>query len=351
MSVGELILNLGYVGIRTRVLDDWRAFGTRLLGVQLARDGKRRLGFRMDEAAHRLTLREANDDAVEHYGWEVADPHSLQALAARIEASGRSAMPFSADLAAERMVADGFATTDPAGNRLEFYHGGARALTPFEPGRPISGFRTGALGLGHAVLNVERVDDVLPFYRDVLGFGLSDFTLRPFKAYFFHTNTRHHSLALIESGHRGIHHLMLELSALDDVGQGYDLAQLEPGRVAATLGRHSNDHMTSFYLRTPSHFFIEYGWGGRDIDPKSWEPVELQHGPSLWGHERDWLSDELKAEAQAMRINAAAHGQRAPVRVLDEHLDRGIRPTSEALTLDNAKSGRPPRQDAAGRDM
>ena len=33
-----------------------------------------------------------------------------------------------------------------------------------------------------------------------------------------------------------------------------------------TLGRHSNDYMTSFYIHSPSHFFVEYGWGGRAID-------------------------------------------------------------------------------------
>ena len=30
-----------------------------------------------------------------------------------------------------------------------------------------------------------------------------------------------------------------------------------------TLGTHTNDRMTSFYVRTPSGFEIEYGFGGR----------------------------------------------------------------------------------------
>ncbi len=44
------------------------------------------------------------------------------------------------------------------------------------------------------------------------------------------------------------------------------MAGPEEGRVAYTLGRHTNDHMTS-YANTPSGFFAEYGWGGRVIDP------------------------------------------------------------------------------------
>jgi hypothetical protein len=108
---------------------------------------------------------------------------------------------------------------------------------------------------------------------------------------------------------------MMELQGIDDVGQGYDLAQLEPGRVATTMGRHTNDHMVSFYVRSPSGFLIEYGWGGRNIDPQTWRATEMYSGPSLWGHERDWLPDEVKAEARRLRLKAAADGERAPLRI------------------------------------
>ena len=44
--------------------------------------------------------------------------------------------------------------------------------------------------------------------------------------------------------------------------------------------------MTSFYARTPGGFMMEYGWGGRVVDPATWQAVEMHSGPSLWGHER-----------------------------------------------------------------
>jgi 2,3-dihydroxybiphenyl 1,2-dioxygenase len=187
------------------------------------------------------------------------------------------------------------------------------ASDPFRPGRPISGFRTGPLGMGHAVLPVEDVEPLLPFYRDLLGFHVSDYGLKPYKLYFFHINGRHHSFAMVGSGKRGLHHFMVELCALDDVGQGYDLAQLEDGRVAYTLGRHTNDHMTSFYTHSPSGFFVEYGWAGLVIDPVTWQPHETHHGPSLWGHERLYMEPEPRARLREMRLAAAAKGLRAPV--------------------------------------
>ena len=206
---------------------------------------------------------------------------------------------------------------DPAGNRLEAFYGAEIDDTPFSPGRSISGFRTGPLGLGHAVLTVENIDPMMAFYVDVLGFGLSDYIEKPFRAYFFHVNARHHSLALIETGKNGMHHLMVELFSLDDVGQSYDIAMMQPDRIGVTLGRHTNDFMTSFYAKTPSSFMIECGWGGREIDPSTWQPVEMHHGPSLWGHDRVWLPPKDREIAREMRMQAATEGLRAPVQVME----------------------------------
>ena len=85
------------------------------------------------------------------------------------------------------------------------------------------------------------------------------------------------------------------------------------GGIAYTLGRHTNDHMTSFYTQTPSDFFIEYGWDGRMIDPATWQPHETFDGPSFWGHERLNMPEEQRKVLRDMRLSAAARGIRAPL--------------------------------------
>ena len=204
---------------------------------------------------------------------------------------------------------------DPAGNRLEVMHGAETTTEPFKPGRAISGFRTGPLGMGHAVLTCENIDAIVPFYVDILGFKLSDYFLQPFAAYFFHINPRHHSLAFVQSSKPGIHHLMVETCFLDDVGQGYDLAQRNPEMIATTFGRHVNDNVMSFYSWSPSKFMFEYGWGGRSIDTENWQVKVITEGPSLWGHERTWVSDEMKVVQRDLRRKAAADDLRAPLHV------------------------------------
>ena len=237
---------LGYVGIRTRNLDDWAAYGTRFLGMQLVDKSRGTLALRMDDRKQRVIINTDADDGPAFYGWEVADAAALDALGAHLEKHGVNVARGSRALAEERRVRDLIVFADPVGNRLEAFHGAETATDPFKPGRSISGFRTGPLGMGHAVLTAERPDEVVPFYTDILNFKLTDYFLKPFPAYFFHLNPRHHSLAFITSNKNGIHHLMVELCYLDDVGQGYDLALRKPEMIGTTLGRHVNDHVTSF---------------------------------------------------------------------------------------------------------
>jgi len=308
---------LGYVGFGSAALTDWRQFGTRLVGLQAVERSPSLLAFRMDDRKQRIVIDRALAEGERFFGWEVANADALDALAARLEQAEVTVAAEPQTLADNRRVRGLISFSDPAGNRLEAFHGAEIDDTPFSPGRSISGFRTGPLGLGHAVLTVENIEAVMPFYVDVLGFRLSDYMEKPFRAYFFHINPRHHSLALLETGRNGMHHLMVELFSLDDVGQSYDVALSEPDRVGVTLGRHTNDLMTSFYARSPSSFMVECGWGGREVDPATWQPFELKDGPSLWGHERNWLPPADREVARRMRMRAAASGLRAPVQVMD----------------------------------
>src|SRR5882672_1171818 len=215
---------LGYAGFGSADLDDWRQFGTGLVGLQAVECSASLLAFRMDDRKQRIVIHRAMPDGARFFGWEVADAAGLDELAARLEKHQVHVTAEPQALADARRVGGLISFRDPAGNRLEAFYGAEIDATPFSPGRSISGFRTGPLGLGHAVLTVDNIDPMMAFYVDVLGFGLSDYIEKPFRAYFFHVNARHHSLALIETGKNGMHHLMVELFSLDDVGQCYDIA-------------------------------------------------------------------------------------------------------------------------------
>ena len=101
---------------------------------------------------------------------------------------------------------------------------------------------------------------------------------------FLGCNPRHHSLALAPvPAPAGIVHLMIEAASLDDVGRALDRCARRGAPVSATLGRHANDLMVSFYVRTPGGFDIEYGTDGRLVDDATWISRETT-AVSLWGH-------------------------------------------------------------------
>jgi 3-hydroxy-9,10-secoandrosta-1,3,5(10)-triene-9,17-dione monooxygenase len=156
---------------------------------------------------------------------------------------------------------------------------------------------TGDMGMGHVVLPVAgAADAALSFYTDVLGFRLRDSMRMPAEFIggtpgdppawfrFLGCCPRHHSLALAPMpAAAGIVHLMIEVAALDDVGRALERCQRRGAPVSASLGRHANDLMVSFYVRTPGGFDIEYGTDGRLVDDATWVSRETT-AVSLWGH-------------------------------------------------------------------
>src|SRR5687768_1770561 len=282
------VQSLGYLRITAEDPHNWAGFASHVLGMQTVPGDGDVLHLRMDERHHRIAI-EPGDPSGNGggdnfaYGWEVADAAALDVAAGELEAGGVAVTAGTKAELESRRVAGMVHCLDPAGHRIELFCGADRGAGEFTPGRDISGFKTGALGLGHVVLMVPEMEPAVRFYQDVLGFRLSDYMQTPFKATFLHTNPRHHSLALLEVGVSALHHFMVELEDVDDVGRGYDLVQAEGIPVARTLGRHTNYRMISFYARTPSGFEVEYGFGGHLVDDDSWEPCELT-AVSSWGH-------------------------------------------------------------------
>src|ERR1041385_3544900 len=114
---------LGYVGFGSSDLDDWRQFGTGLVGLQAVERGNSLLAFRMDDRKQRIVIDRAMGEGTRFFGWEVADGAALDALAARLE---KAAVPVTAEpqtLADARRVRGLISFHDPAGNRLEAFYG------------------------------------------------------------------------------------------------------------------------------------------------------------------------------------------------------------------------------------
>lgn len=311
------IRQLGYLGIGAAEPREWREFGSGFLGMQPVDIDADHLVLRMDERAGRIFVERSQDGGILFLGLELDDAAAL-ALAVRVlRGNGLEVHVGTGAENYARSVNELVWFEDPDGNRIELYHGPRPSSGPFISGRPIGGFRTGELGMGHIVLSTARYQDLKSFYIEVLGFRLSDYMEHrgPFSACFMHVNPRHHSIALLASESSGCHHIMVEYQHLDDVGRLYDMALQREGSVVTTFGRHSNDHMVSFYAKSPGEFLVELGWAGRLVDDLTWRPHELR-SPSLWGHDRAWLSPVQHQLFRSELAELAAQGVLEPVEVV-----------------------------------
>ena len=287
------VTELGYLGLGVRDVAAFETFATDILGLQPnGADEDGALFFRMDAHHHRFIVRASEADDLAFIGWEVANERALEALGERLAAAGTAVTRADEGDAKKRRVSGLIRFADPNGVACEAFFG-ARVLTdkPFLSPRPISGFKTGELGMGHLVLLADEFEKTQRFYCDVLGFRVTDFIHFPaapgvvVDIGFLHCNPRHHTLAFIAMPNppKRMHHFMLQLRSLDDVGLTYSLCQERGVPIVSTLGRHTNDQMVSFYASTPAGFAVEYGWGARDVDDATWR-VQTYDAGSIWGH-------------------------------------------------------------------
>jgi 2,3-dihydroxybiphenyl 1,2-dioxygenase len=289
MTIGSL----GYIGFSVKDPEAWSAFATGVLGFMPAEGAGGAHRFRLDELAWRIAVEPGDADDLAYVGFEVAGAAELEALRARLAGAGVLVAEGAPKRLAERGVLGLISCVDPDGLGVEIFYGPTlRTETPFVSPAGVGGFVTGEQGLGHIVISTRDMTAARRFYRDLLGFRLSDtISMRPapdvsFDMEFFHCNPRHHTLAIIPvPTPRRMHHFMVQTPTLDAVGFALERAEAAGTPITSTLGRHTNDRMVSFYARTPAGFEVEFGYGAIEVDEATWR-VGRHDKPSSWGHKR-----------------------------------------------------------------
>lgn len=289
------ISSLGYVRVEVTDVDAWRSFAFDALGfAEGSGPDPGAVYLRMDERPGRIVLVPGETDRVLAVGWEVRDYRALARVQDAVEATGAAVKVLSVAEADERRAEEVIAFADPSGTTVEVFHGPVLDHSPVVSPHG-NRFVTGGQGLGHAVLPVTDLDAAFRFYTEVLGFlPRGAFRLPappeagPLRVRFLGVNQRHHSLALIparEATDPGLIHVMVEVDRLDDVGRALDRVTRAGYRLSSTLGRHTNDKMISFYVRTPGGWDLEFGTAGMLVDETSYTAEEIT-ADSYWGH--DW---------------------------------------------------------------
>ena len=271
----------------------WQRYAQDVLGMMVSEAPAGGMYVKMDERPFRMLVVPGGESRYLASGWELASERAFNAAIETLDQADVSWRLGTAEQCDQRGVQALLHVTDPSGNHHELSWGHRSDCQPFISPQGVPGFITGDMGLGHTVLPAPNFDATLAFAKEVLGFELSDiFNFRPdpsappIRIHFLHCkNSRHHSLALAEYPvPSGCVHVMVEVESMTEVGRAYDRSIAHNVPQSATLGQHLNDRMTSFYMKTPSGFDLEYGYGGLLVNWQEHSAFEFTR-VSLWGHD------------------------------------------------------------------
>jgi 3,4-dihydroxy-9,10-secoandrosta-1,3,5(10)-triene-9,17-dione 4,5-dioxygenase len=278
------IESLGYLRLDSTDLAGWKTFAGDFLGLMpVAEEGDESLRFRMDLYPPRLVVSPGSENRLAALGLEVLNERDLSRMVTAVEGAGIKVDEGSAVECDERRVTGFVRFDDPGGNPVELYYG---PVLDHQPVRlpTVSAFVTDDMGMGHVIITGEDGRALMEFYTGVLGFyERNTMGGRDRPVWFLSSNDRHHTLGVASAPGPGrLVHLMVEAATFDDVGLALDRADKYGIPLMNTLGKHTNDHMVSFYAYSPERYAVEFGFGGRRV-PGEQPTYEITAG-AFWGH-------------------------------------------------------------------
>ncbi len=285
-------LELAYLGIEVPDPGSLTAFFHEVVGLVPGEPLDGAITWRNDGKAHRVILQPGTASDARFLGFEATGSDTFDRAVERLQSAGYEVV-HSDDAAAARKVERLASTTAPWGVAVEIVAGLAAASTPYQSALVPGGFFTHDVGFGHAVFATPAFDESHRFVVEGLGFAQSDWLeaeVAPgieLEVRFYHCNERHHTLALARAPFelpQKLHHLMFEMNSRDDVGAAFDRAWATDLAIPNGLGRHDNDGMFSFYVKSPAGFQVEIGHGAKLIT-EGWDQNRRYDRISAWGHQ------------------------------------------------------------------
>lgn len=273
------VSDLHYVGLAVPDLEAERDFFTDAWGLVEAgaQDGKIYLAAEGSPHPYVIRLREDAEKKTDLIGFSADSRTDVDALFGQVQAAG-------AKIISEPAEADG-----PAGGyAFRFFDPDGRAVevicdTRRRQHRALDKGEAIPIGLSHVVLHTPDIGKLESFYREALGFRLSDW-IGQFMV-FLRCNSAHHRLAILP-GPPALNHVAFDVSSVDELMRG--LARLHEKGVKLSWGpgRHTAGNNTFTYYLTPNGNAVEYTSDLEEVDEDTWQPTVYEATPAItdqWG--------------------------------------------------------------------
>lgn len=263
---------VGYVALQVTNLEKSTHFLKDLVGLQAGGEpAEGQVFLRCSGDHHNVVLSQGSEPGLRRLAFEMESQRALDAAATHLAHLGIKVTELSA---AEREVLRQGPTLrfkEPTtGLNIELFSGMETMDTPFEP------TVAKIARLGHVVLNSRNRAATVEFFLNDLNFRVSDHFGEAVSFMRCHPNPFHHTFAIAQSDHDGLHHVNFMVSDMDDVGQAWYRMNKAQVPIVFGPGRHSISSGSVFiYFLDPDGMTFEYSFGMETFDEFNPRPAKL----------------------------------------------------------------------------
>jgi catechol 2,3-dioxygenase-like lactoylglutathione lyase family enzyme len=273
------VSDLHYVGLAVPDLAAERQFFGETWGLIEVGEQDGKVYFAAEGSPHPfvIRLRQDAEKKTDLIGFSADSRADVDALFEQVKASGAKII---SDPASAEGPAGGYAFRffDPDGRAIEVIcDSNKRQHRALGKGEAIP------IGLSHIVLHTPDIGKLESFYRDALGFRLSDW-IGKFMV-FLRCNPVHHRLAILP-GPPALNHVAFDVSSVDELMRGLARMTEKGIKLSWGPGRHTAGNNTFSYYITPNGNAVEYTSDLEEVDEASWQPTVYEATPAItdqWG--------------------------------------------------------------------
>lgn len=253
---------LGYIALNVSDLGRTSAFAEEMMGLNPAGSGPAgERFFRCSPNLIDVLLHQSPNPGFKRAGWELEDEESVARAYAHFQSKDISPRLLNEDEAGALGLRSGacFRLREPfSGAQLDFFAYMEQKSVPFKP------TVCKIARLGHFALNVPDALNAIRFYKDTLGFAVSDYVgdyavalMRAFP------NPLHHTFGLGQSrtGKAHLNHLNFMVTDIDDIGRALHRFQKNNVKIVFGPGRHPTSDSIFIYCLDPDGLTWEYSFG------------------------------------------------------------------------------------------
>lgn len=272
------VTDIVHVGLAVADLDSERAFFTTQWGLREVHQGAGQVYLVAAGSTHPYTLRLRRAERMtDLIGLSARSPAEVDALHAQVRAAGAKIIHDPTGMTGFG-GGYGFRFFDPDGRAMEVVCNAA-VRTP----EPVGPQEATPVRISHVVLHSPQHHRLEQFYREALGFRLTDW-LGDFMV-FLRCNRAHHRIAILP-GPPALNHVAFDMTSIDAVMRGLGRLSAAGVELQWGPGRHTAGNNTFTYYSTPNGHTVEYTSDLEEVDEARWKPTVYAPSPEImdqWG--------------------------------------------------------------------